>query len=108
MSRSWIRSKDRCGRSGTVGKWHDTFAPDGKILAFSHSTGKGTNILNLTLSDGQIQSLTSDDRSYAPLWGPRGIAFERFGVDGKGDRCGNCHGDVWLMNADGGNTAIRN
>ncbi|HEX5249640.1 MAG TPA: hypothetical protein VFW14_08245 [Gaiellales bacterium] len=79
-----------------------TFSPDGKELAFSHSTGKGTNILGVTLSDGRVRSLTDDDRSYAPLWGPRGIAFERFGIDGNGDRCANCHGDVWLMNADGG------
>lgn len=79
-----------------------TFSPDGTEMAFSHSTGRGTNILAVTLSDGRIRSLTDDDRSYAPLWGPRGIAFERFGIDGKGDRCANCHGDVWLMNADGG------
>jgi len=79
-----------------------TFSPDGKELAFSHSTGGGTNILILTLSDRRIRSLTDDDRSYAPLWGPRGIAFERFGIDGKGDRCADCHGDVWLMNAEGG------
>ncbi len=76
--------------------------PDGKTLAFSHSTGSGTNILSITLPDGRIRALTSDDRSYAPLWGPRGIAFERFGINGKGgDRCGDCHGDVWLMNAAG-------
>ena len=31
-----------------------------------------------------------------PLWGPGGIAFERFGPS----PC--CHGDVWLMNATGG------
>jgi Tol biopolymer transport system component len=86
------------------GSGNYTFSPDGKTLAFSHSTGSGTNILSITLPDGRIRALTSDDRSYAPLWGPRGIAFERFGINGKGDRCGNCHGDVWLMNADGSNT----
>ena len=80
-----------------------SFSPDGETLAFSHSTGQGTNVLILGLADGRIRRLTGDGRSYAPLWGPRGIAFERFGFDGNGDRCGNCHGDVWLMDADGGN-----
>jgi hypothetical protein len=72
-----------------------TFSPDGKTLAFSHSTGRGSNISALHLADGRVTTLTSDDRSYAPLWGPHGIAFERFT-----DHC--CHGDVWMMNADGG------
>jgi Tol biopolymer transport system component len=77
------------------GSGNYSFSPDGKTLAFSHSTGRGANILILRLTDGRVTSLTSDDRSYAPLWGPQGIAFERFT-----DRC--CHGDVWLMNAQGG------
>jgi hypothetical protein len=72
-----------------------SFSPDGKTLAFSHSTGRGANIMTLHLPDGRVTSLTSDDRGYAPLWGPQGIAFERFT-----NRC--CHGDVWLMNAKGG------
>ena len=78
-----------------------TFSPDGKTLAFGHSTGSGTNIMALGLPSGDIHALTTDDRSWAPLWGPRGIAFERFGVDGQGDHCANCHGDIWLMNGDG-------
>jgi hypothetical protein len=32
------------------------------------------------------------------LWGPGGIAFERYAPQA----CVNCLGDVWLMNADGG------
>ena len=44
--------------------------------------------------------LTDDHRSGIPLWGPTGIAFQRDG-NASGDVCGACHGDVWLMHADG-------
>ncbi len=72
-----------------------SFSPDGSMLAYQHSTGSGTDIYTVAVSGGAIHRLTEDGRSSSPLWGPRGIAFERFT-----GRC--CHGDVWLMNATGG------
>ncbi len=75
-----------------------SFSPDGTTLVFEHSTGSGIDIYTVSRSGGTIHRLTDDHRSGYPLWGPDGIAFERFGPD----RCGNCHGDVWLMNANGG------
>ncbi len=72
-----------------------SFSPDGTELVFAHSTGRGINLMRLDLPDGDVQPLTTDGRSSEPLWGPRGIAFERYaGAVGLG-------GDVWLMNGDG-------
>jgi len=75
-----------------------SFSPDGSTLAFQHSTGSGTDIYTVSRFGGPIHRLTDDHRSEFPLWGPGGIAFERYGSD----RCMNCRGDVWLMNANGG------
>lgn len=75
-----------------------SFSPDGSTLAFQHSTGSGTDIYTVSRRGGPIHRLTDDHRSAFPLWGPGGIAFERFGTD----RCMNCGGDVWLMDASGG------
>jgi hypothetical protein len=76
-----------------------SFSPDGTMLAFEHSTGSGIDVYTVRRTDGAIRRLTDDHRSGYPLWGPGGeIAFERFGPD----RCANCHGDVWVMNDDGG------
>jgi hypothetical protein len=75
-----------------------SFSPDGTQLALA----SGLMIYTVSLRTHEVRRLTGDHRSWSPLWGPGGIAFERFGVDGHGDRCGNCHGDVWLMDAGGG------
>jgi Tol biopolymer transport system component len=73
-----------------------SFSPDGKMLAFTHSTGNGSDIYTVPTSGGPIRRLTVGGHSEYPLWGPGGIAFERFSPS----HC--CHGDVWLMNATGG------
>jgi dipeptidyl aminopeptidase/acylaminoacyl peptidase len=76
-----------------------SFSPDGSTLAFQHSTGSGSDIYTVRRTSGVIHRLTDDHRSAFPLWGPGGIAFERFGPD----RCMNCHGDVWVMDERGSN-----
>jgi len=76
-----------------------SFSPDGRTLAFQHSTGAGSDIYTVARTGGRIHRLTGGHRTGFPLWGPGGIAFERFGPD----RCVNCHGDVWVMDDDGGN-----
>ena len=74
-----------------------SFSPDGSVLAYQHSTGSGSDIFTIDLRSDQIDQLTHDGRSGSPLWGPDGIAFERYGPD----RCANCHGDIWLMSRTG-------
>jgi Tol biopolymer transport system component len=74
-----------------------SFSPDGRALAFQHSTGAGSDIYMVARTGGRIHRLTGGHRTGFPLWGPTGIAFERFGAD----RCANCHGDIWVMDDDG-------
>jgi dipeptidyl aminopeptidase/acylaminoacyl peptidase len=81
------------------GSGNVSFSPDGSVLAFQHSTGAGSDIYTVARTGGRIHRLTGGHRTGFPLWGPAGIAFERFGSD----RCMNCRGDVWVMDADGGN-----
>lgn len=73
------------------------FSPDASRVVFERSTGSGTDIYTISTASGAIRRLTEGGRSGYPLWGPGGIAFERFGAD----PCANCHGDVWLMNPSG-------
>ena len=66
-----------------------SFSPNGTELAFTHSAGSGQNVYSVSTKTGAVGRLTDDGHSSSPLWGPAGIAFER-------------SGDVWLMDADGG------
>jgi hypothetical protein len=81
--------------SGPEGSFGFSFSPDGSELAFTHSTETGQDVYTVSTQGGVIRRLTKDGRSGFPLWGPSGIAFERFGVDGQ-------RGDVWLMDETGG------
>jgi hypothetical protein len=81
------------------GSGNVSFSPHGTRLAFQHSTGAGSDIYTVARTGGRIHRLTGGHRTGFPLWGPAGIAFERFGSD----RCMNCHGDVWVMDPDGKN-----
>ena len=74
-----------------------SFSPDARTGVFERSTGSSGDIYTISITSGAIRRLTEGGRSAYPLWGPSGIAFERFGAG----RCANCHGDVWLMNPSG-------
>ena len=45
-----------------------------------------------TLPGGPVVRVTGDHHSFAPVWGPSGIAYSR-------ECC--VHGDIWLMRPDG-------
>jgi dipeptidyl aminopeptidase/acylaminoacyl peptidase len=66
-----------------------TIAPDGRRFAYSLSDTSGSDVY-VTHSGGSPRRITHDDRSRAPVWGPRGIAYSR----GR-------NADVWLMRPDG-------
>jgi Tol biopolymer transport system component len=76
-----------------------TFSPDGTQIALEMAQ----NIYVAATAGGRAHQLTSMHRDYAPVWGPDGIAFQRFGVDSDGNRCPGCRGDVWMMDSDGRN-----
>lgn len=71
-----------------------TFSPDGSALAYETNGRHGPDVYTVTIAGDVIKRLTNGGRSTSPVWGPAGIAFERGAPDARGD--------VWLMNADGG------
>jgi Tol biopolymer transport system component len=70
-----------------------SFSPDGSALVYETNGRHGPDIYTVTIKGDVIHRLTSGGRSIDPLWGPRGIAFERYLPNGDGD--------VWLMGAEG-------
>jgi hypothetical protein len=81
------------------GGFDASFSPDGSALAYETNGRHGPDIYTVTIKGDVIQRLTNGGRSGSPLWGPDGIAFERYAPRS----CANCLGDVWLMDTDGSN-----
>lgn len=75
------------------GGYDFSFSPDGSALVYETNGRHGPDIYTVTIKVDAIHRLTSGGHSTSPLWGPGGIAFERYMPNG--------HGDVWLVNADG-------
>jgi Tol biopolymer transport system component len=68
-----------------------SFSPDGSRVAFASGTA-GSDVAVATLPDGPVVRVTHDHHSFAPVWGPPGIAYSR-------ECC--TRGDIWLMRPDG-------
>jgi Tol biopolymer transport system component len=66
-----------------------SFSPDGRRIVFDRSDLTGGDLELFDTRSGRVRRLTSDHGSMFPVWGPRGIAFER-------------DGDVWLLGPDRG------
>ena len=71
-------------------------SPDGSAIAFSRNK-LGWDVYRMNPDGSGITALTSEDGNCRPDWSPDGkrIAYVSGAADGKGD--------VWIMNADGGN-----
>jgi len=78
-------------QSSSSGIEQASFAPDGQSIAYDRFDAAGTDVFSLSLDGGQPLQLTHDHESFAPLWGPSKIAYQR----------GFIHGDIWLMDGDG-------
>ena len=70
-----------------------SFSPDGRQLVYGLADAEGGDVYVVPVAGGKTKRLTRDHRSFAPLWGPRLIAFNRGGFI-RG-------GDVWLVRPDG-------
>jgi dipeptidyl aminopeptidase/acylaminoacyl peptidase len=80
-------------RPRVVGVEHPSFSPDGRRIVFERYDQTGGDLVVFDTRTGRTRRLTRDHRSFMPLWGPRGIAFNRGGfVRG---------GDVWLLDPRG-------
>ena len=61
-----------------------SYSPDGRFIAATLTTSRGTNVVILDGSSGQeLMRVTDDDASWSPVWSPAGdgIAFLR--IDGQ-------------------------
>jgi dipeptidyl aminopeptidase/acylaminoacyl peptidase len=78
-----------------------SFSPDSSRLAYaaapSPALSAPVNISVLHLMAGARQPLTDDGRSLNPVWGPRGIVFDRERLRRNGEPAYS----LWLMRADG-------
>jgi dipeptidyl aminopeptidase/acylaminoacyl peptidase len=66
-----------------------SFSPDGSRIVFDRFDQTGADLELFDTRTAHTRKLTSDHRSMYPVWGPRGIAYER-------------DGDVWLPDPDRG------
>jgi dipeptidyl aminopeptidase/acylaminoacyl peptidase len=80
-------------RPRLVGVGDPSFSPDGGKIAFDRFDQTGGDLELVDIRTARVRKLTSDHRSMVPVWGPRGIAFNRGGAI-RG-------GDVWLLDPNG-------
>jgi dipeptidyl aminopeptidase/acylaminoacyl peptidase len=78
-------------RRHLVGVGDPSFSPDGSRIVYDRFDQTGADLEVFDTRTGRMRKLTRDHRSMFPVWGPRGIAYER-------DR------DVWLLDPSRGRT----
>lgn len=71
-----------------------SFSPDSRRIVFSRSDATGGDLYVYDAGRGTTRRLTHAHDAFAPVWGPRWIAFSRARPAGRGD--------VWLARASGG------
>jgi TolB protein len=83
--------------SGVYSSRQPSWAPDGKILAFTRVDGETSDIYTIDLETSKERQLTDTGRDEHPSWSPNGlrIAFQRKTSEGTRN--------IGIMNADGSN-----
>ena len=91
VERSLVFVDVETGRARPFGRagGDPSFSPDGRRIVFDRSDLTGGDLELFDTRTRRTRRLTSDHGSMFPVWGPRGIAFER-------------NGDVWLLGPDRG------
>ena len=70
------------------------WSPDGRLLAATRTTAFGTDVVILDALRGtELLRITSDERSFDPVWSPAGDAIAYLSIDGGVT-------DLWLANLD--------
>jgi dipeptidyl aminopeptidase/acylaminoacyl peptidase len=85
------RRVHRLRTPGPPGFSRPSVSPDSRRVVFA-SGRAGSDVEVATLPGGPVVRLTRDHHSFAPVWGPAGIAYSR-------ECC--VRGDIWLMQPDG-------
>jgi Tol biopolymer transport system component len=66
------------------GYLHPSYSPDGRFIAATRTSAFGTDIVILDASNGaELARVTRDDRSWAPVWSPRGDAIAFLHMQGQ-------------------------
>jgi Tol biopolymer transport system component len=99
LERDGLAIVDRRNRTGRilvprqleVNLGSPSFSPEGTRLAYSRVDSTGGDVYVVAIGGGKARRLTTNRRSFDPVWGPSSIAFSRFGPKG----------DIWIVRADG-------
>lgn len=76
-----------------------SFSPDGTSLLFDQGTDVGFGILVMNIDGTGVRRISEGDRDYDPSWSPDGSRIAFTHTDGPMDS------DIFVMDADGSNTA---
>jgi dipeptidyl aminopeptidase/acylaminoacyl peptidase len=68
-----------------------SFAPEARSIVYDRFDQTGADLYELSFDGGLPAQLSHDHKSFAPLWGPSKIAYQR----------GFLRGDIWLMSGEG-------
>jgi len=61
---------------------HPAFSPDGRYIAATRTSTFGTDVVILDASTGrELATITTDGRSWAPVWSPAGDAIAYLNID---------------------------
>jgi Tol biopolymer transport system component len=82
----WRYDPKSKGSSQMTGPGYEdpAYSPDGKYVAATHTTPVGTDIVILDArTGGELLSITTDGRSWAPVWSPAGDAIAYLHLNGQ-------------------------
>lgn len=79
-------------RSPAAGLAGFSISPDGGAIAYAVTGASGSDVYVISTRGGRPRQITRDHESFAPLWGPHGVAFNRGGF---------VHGDIWIVDRAG-------
>jgi Tol biopolymer transport system component len=69
-----------------------SFSPESRFFAYGTDDTTGGDVYVESITGGRPRRITHDHKSFMPLWGQHGIAYNRGGF---------AHGDIWMISPRG-------